>query len=111
MKNNIPHPRGWNRLQEPDHRLDALLAYLHQENDPELSVWAVTTLAEGLGLSISIHDEDSIKEADIRGQEWVQAVYQAGISHEDKLRIGKMVDRHIRDLMATIGEWESENKL
>lgn len=65
MTNDIPHPTEWPDIEKQERLIDALLAILERDGDREQVRSVIEILAEGLGLSISIHEKDPMK-----GSEW-----------------------------------------
>ena len=45
-------------LHEPDRRIDRLIQFIEDQDDPDLPAWAVEALAGGLAVDVAVADGD-----------------------------------------------------
>ena len=106
----MPKPWPLANVNEPDRRVDHLLALLHIENDPSLDRWAVDALAGERGLSVTLHDEDPLVEAQRLGEALLTTVAMAGRDRHQRGQVMKVVSALILGLQEQVEAWQEEQR-
>jgi hypothetical protein len=95
-------------LEEPHVLLDRLLDWSIRQDDPVEARWAVQTLADTLGVHISILPDDATNRANDLGDAWVTAVMIAGRDHEARPGVAITAVGKTKELRAVLDLWKED---
>ena len=106
----MPLPWPLTDIDEPDRRLDHLLALLHKENDPALDRWAVDALAGERGLSVHLLDDDPLVEAQSLAEALLTAWAVAGQDRHQRGQVLAVITDLIQELHEQVDVWRGERQ-
>lgn len=97
-------------LDEPDVLLNRLLEWSLRQDDPSEARWLVQTLADALGVHITMLPQDATDRANDLGDAWVTAVWRAGSDREERAGVSITALGKVRELRAVFDEWRDEGE-